>query len=732
MILAVKLDKTKITKNKQLTLSSNRSIIIITIGFALLNASRASPLASKIQVCKTEGCMEAAQQILKNMDKTINPCDDFYKFACGTFIKEAVIPEDQTSISRFTKIINKIQDELKQSLEQKLEKDDPKTFKLLQSYYNICLDTEKLETSSIQELKKILINLGNWPVVAGKSWNDQSNFDWKKLIYKLRKIGFTNSIKSIVKFDIDIDEKRTNKNILFLDQAATGINQNYLSKGLKEKVVQSYYKYMIELAKIFGADEKQAEKELAESLNFEIKLAKISLSAEDRRNMSVMYNLRTLKQLQSDYSYIPWSEYLNELASPQFHIELTDEVIVKDLGFLESLSQLISNTPKRVLANYLFWRVVEESADYMNDHVRKVKAKFEVSLTGKNKQQSRDVECITYVLNNIPVASGAMYVRKHFDEKSITGVKRIVNDVRDSFAIMLKKVDWMDEETKTAAEKKLNSVQTYVGFPDEFLDNEKLDKHFESLNTDADSYLKSHLNLNLFNLAYKLEQLKNPVNKSNWIFHSHSATINAFYGPVENSVEISAGILQGEFFTSTKPAYMNYGSIGWIIGHEFTHGFDDQGSQYDKDGNLANWWNVETQKEYSKRAQCIIDQYSNYTIEEVGLITNGKITQGENIADNGGIKEAYLAYTNFERQNGEEPRLPGLPYSPRQMFWLSAANMWCYKLRPELVKNLLFTSVHSPGQFRITGSFSNIPEFSEDFHCPVGSAMNPVNKCIMW
>jgi predicted metalloendopeptidase len=229
-------------------------------------------------------------------------------------------------------------------------------------------------------------------------------------------------------------------------------------------------------------------------------------------------------------------------------------------------------------------------------------------------------------------------------------------------------------------------------------------------------------------------KLRQPVNKSDWIEYSYSTTINAFYNPIENSIVLPAGILQGEFYSSDHPQYMNYGAIGFIIGHEITHGFDNQGRIYDGQGNIVDWWAEDTKKQFLEKAMCIIRQYGNYTDHEVGLKLNGNNTQGENIADNGGIKLAYNAYNTWSNvQWDAEPRLPGLQnYTPNQMFWLSTANIWCSKYRPETIKNIIITNVHATNRFRIIGSISNQEEFSNDFQCPLGSNMNPLNKCHVW
>ena len=260
----------------------------------------------------------------------------------------------------------------------------------------------------------------------------------------------------------------------------------------------------------------------------------------------------------------------------------------------------------------------------------------------------------------------------------------------------------------------------------------KLGEFYEKLELTSDNYLKGILNLTLFGVEYSFGKLRKPVNKSDWITHGRPAIVNAFYSSIENSIQFPAGILQGAFFSNDRPRYMNYGAIGFVIGHEITHGFDDQGRQFDKHGNLVDWWAPQTKEKYIDRAECIIHQYGNYTVEDVGLNLNGINTQGENIADNGGIKEAYLAYKEWVRRNQPEQSLPGLPYTPEQLFWISAANTWCSKYRPEAMKLRITTGYHSPGKFRVLGPLSNMNEFSKDFNCPLGSKMNPEKKCTVW
>ncbi|XP_073976789.1 M13 family metallopeptidase neprilysin 2 isoform X3 [Rhodnius prolixus] len=251
--------------------------------------------------------------------------------------------------------------------------------------------------------------------------------------------------------------------------------------------------------------------------------------------------------------------------------------------------------------------------------------------------------------------------------------------------------------------------------------------------TNVTSYLDAVLRTTKFATNYTLSRLRQPVNKTEWLRHASPAVVNAFYNGLENSIDFPAGILQGIFFNSDRPSYMNYGGIGFVIGHEITHGFDDQGRQFDKDGNLKEWWAAETKAKYLQKAQCIIYQYGNYTDKQVDMNLNGINTQGENIADNGGLKQAYRAYLNWIKDNEEEKRLPGLQkYSPRQMFWIAAASTWCTVYRNESLSNRITTGLHSPGEFRVKGPFSNSEDFARDFDCPRGSVMNPIHKCAVW
>merc|ERR1719378_1863055 len=273
-------------------------------------------------------------------------------------------------------------------------------------------------------------------------------------------------------------------------------------------------------------------------------------------------------------------------------------------------------------------------------------------------------------------------------------------------------------------------MKEYIGYPEEILQEHLLEELYEDLEVGAGDHFNNGIRMSKWGTNYAWKKLREKVDKTDWKRHSRPAVVNAFYSSIENSIQFPAGILQGNFFGSDRPAYMNYGGIGWVIGHEITHGFDDQGRQYDNKGNLRNWWEDATKNRFLDKANCIIWQYGNYTATAVNKTLNGVNTQGENIADNGGIKEAYLAYQSWVDRHGEEAKLPGLQgYTSNQMFWISAANVWCSKYRDKALEKRIKTGAHSPGLFRVLGPLRNSPEFARDFNCPLGSGMNPVKKC---
>ncbi|XP_077302517.1 M13 family metallopeptidase neprilysin 2 isoform X2 [Arctopsyche grandis] len=680
-------------------------------------------------ICLSPGCIHTASGILKNIDDSVDPCDDFYEFSCGKFLKKTRIPDDQSSVNTFSIIGDELQEQLRTILDEKPQPNEPKPFTLARNLFLACMNTTSIESRGVEPLHKILKKLGGWPLLEGPEWKE-SEFTWMDIVYKMRKIGY--SIDYFIDTSVGVDVKNSTKRVIDVDDASLGLSREYLTKGFSDKLVTAYYDYMVDIAVLLGANKERAQVELKESILFEIALANISLPLEKRRNATALYNPMTIKEMQQKFPSIPWKIYFNTLLAPYVNIDDEEVVVVNVPKFITGLEEILAKTSKRTQANYVLWRVVGASVSYLTETLRRRQLAFGTVLSGKTERESRWKECVDTAGNSLALAVGALYVKKYFDENAKKNALEMVNDIRSEFLNILEDVDWMDDKTKKSAVDKAGSMATHIAYPQELLENEKLTEFYSELEISPDTYLESVLNLTLFGTGYSFKQLRKPVNKTDWIRHGRPAIVNAFYSSIENSIQFPAGILQGVFFSSQRPRYMNYGAIGFVIGHEITHGFDDQGRQFDKDGNLVDWWEAQTKHRYLEKAQCIIDQYSNYSVKDVGLNLNGINTQGENIADNGGIKVAYLAYLKWAKRNGGEQKLPGLNYTPQQLFWISAANTWCSVYRPEALKLRITTGFHSPGRFRVVGPISNMEEYAKDFNCPLGSKMNPKHKCRVW
>ncbi|XP_070137530.1 neprilysin-2 isoform X1 [Drosophila bipectinata] len=697
--------------------------------------------AAADDVCLTQECIHTASTVIRKMKPEVEPCDNFYEFACGSYLEEENIPDDKVSISTFSVISDKLQEQLKDIITAERPEREPKHFRLPNLLYKACMNKTLIESLGPLPITRVAEKLGGWPLLKGDSWNADDTWTWQEQVKKFRAAGF--SMDYIIDFSIGVDLQNSTKRLIDLDQSSLALSREYLVKGFNETLVVAYYDYMVDVAVLFGADKELAKKELLSSLEFEIDLANISWPNEKRRNSSELYNLRTPSQLQAAYPYVQWVDYMNALLPEGLNVAEDEMINLSVPSFFEDLGKLLAKTPKRVIANYMFWRIHGFSIGFLSEEFRKRQLQYATALSGRQEQEARWKECVDIATgsmdeeseedyDSLGISVGSLYVRKHFHQDSKENALKMVTEIRDVFNDILDEVNWMDAKTKKEAKEKLHSMATHIGYPDEMLDNEKLAKYYAKLDIDPDKYFESFLGMNIFGTDYSFNKLRLPVNKTDWVRHARPAIVNAFYSSLENSIQFPAGILQGHFFNAQRPKYMNFGAIGYVIGHEITHGFDDQGRQFDVKGNLRDWWQPDTQKAYLAKAKCIIEQYGNYTERATGLNLNGINTQGENIADNGGVKESYIAYHRWVEKNGQEPKLPGLNYSPQQMFWISAGQTWCAKYRKESLKMRITTGVHSPSEFRVLGSFSNMKDFAKDFQCPDGSPMNPVHKCEVW
>lgn len=716
-------------------------------------------------ICMEPGCVRAAAQILNNMDNKTKPCEDFYQFACGRWIETQLIPDEKTSLSVFSQNTADLNVKLRALIERRPVPEDPPIVGQMRNMYASCMNLTDIEARGDRPLLDMLRDFGGWPVVPSTSGlqpaisagggalghssrlvrttsgaaqptsSPQSSraqsFNWLETIIKFRQRGFSHDM--IIDLSVVPDVRNNRRYIIELDQSSLGLpDRSYYFKGFNDTTVAAYYDSMVDSAVMLGANRQEARKQMAEALEFETALAKISVPRDQRRNVTRLYNKMTANDLYNLAPNIDWKRYLTQLLRDEQLDMNKDEVIVKVPSFIKSIDGLLMNSEPRTIANYMMWRIVRNSMSGLSRKWRELAHSYSTVTTGRQVEEPRWEQCLGSLEGTLGTALSALYVKNHFNRQSKAAALEMVDYIRDEFLRMLDEIDWMDDETREEAKLKALGISPYIGYPDELLQDELIEQFFSGLQMSRTNFYQNVRDLRIWSTNYAFGQLRKPNKRGDWRKHAKAAVVNAYYNSLENSIEFPAGILQGAFFDAERPNYMNFGAIGYVIGHEITHGFDDRGRQFDKDGNDRNWWKPKTDARFRERAQCIIEQYSNYTVAENGLKVNGLNTQGENIADNGGIKEAFRAYRRWTKDHGRESRLPGLEHTPDQLFWISAANIWCGKFRPEVLKLRVNSGVHSPAKFRIIGPLSNSPEFAQSFNCPVGSPMNPRKKCSVW
>ncbi|KAF5287390.1 hypothetical protein FQA39_LY15928 [Lamprigera yunnana] len=680
-------------------------------------------------VCLAPGCIHAASTILKYLDRSIHPCEDFYHFACGGFLNETNAPGGETSIDPFKFADDLLQEQIRTLIEEPPKHRTEKPFSLLPQLYNICMDTTSAETHSLKTIHNILQDLGGWPVLDQDRW-DERYFDWKDTIYKLRRIGY--DVNSFLTVEIVNDYSNTSRQIFIIDQAQLGPEQYILLRGTDKESVDAYFSYMIDVALMFGANISYAGTELKSALEFEVALAKISNIENVQPRM---HEAITVAELQKQHPSINWIEYINGVVdAPDFTVLFEDQVIVRSPFYLVELENLLQWTSKRVLANYMMWRAVKSSVQFLTEQLRNRRLDYFQTAFGITDRVPRWKECVNVVTKGIPFAVGVMYVQKYIQENTKEIVFEMIATVRSQFMEMLKQVDWMDDVTKMNALDKADSLAVRTAYTDDFLSVKKLQQYYSELEFARENYLACILTLNLFERNRYFRKLRRPLVQGDRDEDMYTSTVHPYYESSRNVLNIPSGILQGNFFSNDRPQCLNYGALGYLLGHELAHSIDSTGRHFDKDGNVADWWTEHTKKAFLQKVHCISGNKRPYNLPEFYLYQEDNDGTREcNVADNGGLKAAYLAYNVWVERYGHEYQIPSLNlYTPLQLFWISAAQTHCTKYRPQYLKDEGYVHPYTPAYFKIINSFANNEFFARDFRCPLGSPMNPPNKCKIW
>lgn len=696
-------------------------LLALCIVFIYLTFSRSQ---GKLSVCLSSECVKTASSLLNAMDHTADPCTDFFQYACGTWNKRHIIPEDKSSISTFEVMADDLQIVLKDLLEEPTNSYDNSATIKAKTFYRSCMDKRHIDAIGDKPLRDVITQLGGWPV-TNANWSE-SSWTIERLLGHLRG-DYNQGI--IVEQWVGPDDKNSSVNIIQLDQTSLGLpSRDYFLNEDSAKERKAYLRLMIEIAVLLGAEREYAEQEMEDVLRLEIKLANASTQKADRHDTEAIYNKISLQELKEIVPEFNWLDYLNIFLPTT--ISYDEPIVLYDLPYLKQLRNILQETKQRTIHNYSIWRLIEEILPFLVGEYSQKRSEFREILHGVSADRVRWTHCVDLVNKKMGMAVGALFIRENFDPKSKETALEMIHNIREAFNELLEENYWMDDETRSVAKEKANAMNERIGYPDLLTSPVELSKEYDALTIHEPYFLVNLFNVLKCEASKNLLKLRQPVNKDRWT--TEPAVVNAFYNPNKNDIVFPAGILQPLFYSQHFPKSLNYGGIGVVIGHEITHGFDDKGRQFDKDGNLKQWWNNATINRFRQRTQCIIDQYSSYVLEDINLNVNGKMTQGENIADNGGLKQAYRAYKKWVSREGEELLLPGLNLTHDQLFFLNYAQIWCGSMRPEEALNKIRSSVHSPGPIRVLGPLSNSFDFAKAYNCPPGSRMNPVNKCSVW
>ncbi|KAG1662540.1 Neprilysin-4 [Nymphon striatum] len=516
-----------------------------------------------------------------------------------------------------------------------------------------------------QPLLDLLNKLGGWPVISQK-WSEK-DFNLVILMAKLRL--FNNDI--LISEGIGPDKRNSSINVIQIDQSRLGmpVPDYFLSKGRHYK---AYLQYMVETAMLLGTPKKKAEFEMTEVAEFETQLANITVKDEFRRDINKIYRKISIRQLRKEVPEIDWLTYFKILI-PNL-VGDQEEVVTFAMTYFKKFGKLVAKTKPRVLANYLMWRFVFNRNFNLDKRFQEIQMKYYKVLYGSLNPPARWMKCTSYVNQNLGMAVGASFVKKYFSDESKEMALEMISEISESFTELLKNASWMDKGAKSLAMEKVEKITRNIGFPNFILNNTALDNYYSDV-SNFQSYI-FYVN-------------------NRWM--TSPADVNAYYTRTQNMISFPAGILQPPLYSQFYSRVLNYGGIGVVIGHEITHGFDDKGRQFDEEGNLNEWWQNDVVEKFENQTFCFIDQYDNYVVKQV----NGLRTVGENIADNGGVKQSFLAYKKWVQKNGDEQLLPGLGLTNYQLFFLNYAQVWCGSGRTEAMVYRLKTGVHTPGQFRL-------------------------------
>uniref|UniRef100_A0A4W3GW90 Membrane metalloendopeptidase like 1 n=1 Tax=Callorhinchus milii TaxID=7868 RepID=A0A4W3GW90_CALMI len=680
------------------TKSVKRSWTPLEIGLAVLLANSAMQIKTFFSLTSP-----SAARIIQNMDSSAQPCEDFYRYACGGWLNRNIIPETSSRYSIFDILRDELEIILKGVLERP-DEGDRDAVKKAKCLYKSCLNESKFIFSNI-----IMVTRLSPFCVLDAEWSlerilPRMNADYNKRI--------------LVDMFVWTDDMDSSRYTIYVDQALLGMPSRdfYFGGGNNKKVRDAYLQFMILIAKMIREDRNLTkndifvQEEMAKVLEFEIEIANVR-----RYNHSHLTNCSDSLLLVSQG--FNWTQFIQGImSSVDIEVYPEEEVVVYAPRYLQKLEYILPKYSKSTIQNYLIWRLVIERVSNLSSRFKDARANYRKALFGTTVEEAHWRECTSYINSNMESAVGALYVKETFVGDSKRMVKDLIDKIREVFIEALDELQWMDETSKEKAREKALAINEQIGYPDYVLEegNPRLDQEYAHLDFNENTYFENVLDNLKANAQKNLKKL--------------GGVIFALFLSV-----FPAGILQPPFFSKHQLQTLNFGGIGMVIGHEITHGFDDNGRNFDKDGNMLDWWSNFSATHFKDQSRCMIHQYGNYTWDLAGgQNVSGITTLGENIADNGGVRQAYKAYLKWMEKEQEEMKLPGLDLTHDQLFFLNFAQVWCGSYRPEYASQSIKTDTHSPLKYRVMGSLQNFDAFAEAFQCKKGNLMHPTQKCRVW
>jgi putative endopeptidase len=635
------------------------------------------------------------------LDRKIDPCTDFYQFACGGWVAKNPVPADKRSYGRFTELQDRNFALLRRILETPGGEGDRKK---AADFYAACMDEPAIETAGLA------------PVGPDLATIDEilNPDDLPVLLAHLHAYG----VPALFRFGARTDLEDATMAIAQVDQDGLGLpDRDYYLKtdAHSAELRDKYVATMQKLFELAGAKSDAASEDAKAVLSLETAMAEAMLDRVKRRDPANTQHRMTINELQALSPNFNWRKYAAAAEAPPL-----PTINVAEPDYVRALNRLISASDMPALKAYLRWHVLHEAADLLPKAFAEANFDFfSRTLAGQQAQPPRWRRCVTETDQQLGEALGKAFVEETFSPKAKADTLQMVQDIKNAMRQDIDSAPWMSGETKKAAMVKLEAVVDRIGYPDEWRD-------YSSIRITRDDALGDRQRTQLFNRKRNLAKIGQPVDRGEWSMTP--PTVNAYYSPDRNNINFPAGILQPPFYRSGRDAAVNYGAAGAVIGHELTHGFDDQGRKFDGQGNLRDWWTAADGKAYEERATCVADQYSGYTVAGDAHV-NGRLTLGENTADNGGLRLALMAYLAGPGARNTA-KIDG--FTPEQRVFLGWAQVWCESTRPEAERLKAATNPHSSNKYRVNGPMSNMPEFAKAFSCKANAPMVRTSACRVW